>query len=942
MVFPKSRSRYLKSKSISLKKESFSLKKWTPLLIFLSLFAILVLAAEGDEIVSGWNKTFNSNLTGYDSLTIATDEAYDITADSSGNIFVAGYGAGLENQWNSGSSDWWIKKFNAAGTSQLWDIYIDGGFNASEQVNAIDTDSAGNLYAVGNWVNSSGAVSRWNIKRYNSSGEGNNTWNISFYDSSSSSTARDVVVDSTDNVWVIGDGYSINNTYTGSQGDWHLEKYNTNGVKTWDYNHTSVNTSQDVAYAAALDGNNNLYVAGTEGYLFGEPPFDNFGLLTGGSKEDWRVLKFTNTGNINSTWNVSYSSDSNSSDYAYDIALDSTGNIIVVGSAVAIVNQTPGQFGLLGSGDDWLVRKYTSAGTLLWSFNYSLQLQNAADVAYSVVVDNSDNIYVGGYTTNSTGYVSWHIKKLDSNGIEDNTWNKTVQNPQLAGSGPNAYAYSLLLNSTNLYVVGSGTNLSADPTSGTDWWIKKYTATTAVEVVTNWNKNFTGNRSGLSTLTVPSDYAYGLSADSSGNIFVVGDGMGLIGGDELSAKTDWWIKKFTSAGTEDTTNWNIYLDGGINLSDTPYSLDFDSLGNLYVVGVWTNDTTDGGAGRFHLERFNTSGNRNMTWSSSYYESSNSGGSKAYDVAVDSTNNVWAIGYGTALNASYSQKDWHLERYATTGIKNWDVNYSSHYNGSDVAYGIALDATGNAYVAGSSVHLFNAPFDFFGIPSGGSGIDWLVRKYSNAGVYNSSWSVSYDSSRNATDNAYDIAVDSEGSVVVVGSGFALANTSLDGTGQGSGTDWLIRKYDSSGALLWSINYSYVVQSAYTDEAFAVAIDNNKSIYVGGDFANLTGSYWHVKKFNGSGVEDSDWNKTIVPYEDAATHTLRTLLLNETSLYLGGARYRVSTSFDWGIKKYNTSAVAASVDIPEFSDYAILVILVSVVGGFFYMKRHEEKE
>ncbi len=927
---------YMKKVSTVSAFKGLTLKAVMPLLVFASLFVVLVLAVKAGEITTGWNKNFTGNLSGYASLSLANDRAYAITADSSGNIFIGGYGTALVSTLASGSADWWIKKFTPSGSSEdktAWDITLDGGANNSDLLYSLDMDSSNNLYAVGTWVNLSSSSQNWHIQRFNSSGHQNSTWNITRSFGSSSSTAYGSAIDSNNNLLVVGGGSSLVNST--SWNDWHIEKYNSNAVLQWDANYTDGWTTTNTAEQAnvvVVDGTGNAYVGGAAYYLNGERPFDNFGFLSGGSDLDWLILKYSSAGVLNTTWNASYDGSFNATDIIHDLAIDSAGNIIAVGEGTGLVNQTLGGYGFSkGSGTDWLIRKYAPSGTLLWSANYSALSQLATDVAYSVQVDNSNNIYVTGSWSNSTG-LNRHIKKFNSNGVENASWNKTISAP----SGYSALSFGALLNGSNFITVGYGNNLNG--TTGDDWWIESYVTNDASGAEYEaWNKNFTGNLSGYGSLSVPYDYIYASTADSSGNLYFGGTGQGLVD-TQATAGVDWWIKKFTSSGTEDKANWDIAIDGGRNSSsEVLRGLDTDSSNNLYAVGSWVNSTD--GAQRWHIQRFNTSGHQNNTWNitntAGYYSS-------AFDTVVDSSNNVFVVGYGYHFVNTTSQNDWHVEKYNSNGVLQWEANYTDGLAASDVAYTAVMENNGNLFVAGTSSYLEGVrPFDNFGILSGGSKDDWLILKYSTAGVLNTTWNVSYDSSVNGSDTIHDIAIDSAGNVIAVGSGLGLVNQTVGQFGAiGSGQDWLVRKYTSTGVLSWSYNASNLAQNK-DDVAYAIAVDNNNSIYVGGTWVNDSGTNWHIKRLLSNGVVDTDWDKTIP--NGVNTANLYTLLLNETSLYAGGDAFNLngSTNSDWQIKKYNTSAVASSANIPEWGDYLTLLILVSVVGGFLLVRKRQEE-
>lgn len=186
--------------------------------------------------------------------------------------------------------------------------------------------------------------------------------------------------------------------------------------------------------------------------------------------------------------------------------------------------------------------------------------------------------------SNTTGYA----KLCNSSGgcicMNENTttWNKTYDGE---GAIPwDDIARSVANDSNdNIYVVGHGNSIAvpAVPT-GDDWWIKKFWSNGTED--TSWNKTFDGG-----SLAAGSDIAYSVAVDSNDNVYVAGVGEDLL---DLTSNQDWWIKKFSSDGTEDTTNWNITYSHQSDSYDYARSVAVDSDDNVYVVGYYATTAGD--------------------------------------------------------------------------------------------------------------------------------------------------------------------------------------------------------------------------------------------------------------------------------------------------------------------------------------------------------------
>jgi hypothetical protein len=92
--------------------------------------------------------------------------------------------------------------------------------------------------------------------------------------------------------------------------------------------------------------------------------------------------------------------------------------------------------------------------------------------------------------------------------------------------------------------------------------------------------------------------------DSSDNVYVVGFGYNIVGGEVAGSGQDWWIKKYGSKGIEDT-GWEKKLDGnrgddkhrGIT-TDTEYDLRY-----VYIVGYGSNLASDSSGYDWWIQKF---------------------------------------------------------------------------------------------------------------------------------------------------------------------------------------------------------------------------------------------------------------------------------------------------------------------------------------------------
>ncbi|MBI5332653.1 MAG: PGF-pre-PGF domain-containing protein, partial [Candidatus Aenigmarchaeota archaeon] len=258
------------------------------------------------------------------------------------------------------------------------------------------------------------------------------------------------------------------------------------------------------------------------------------------SNADWWIKKFNATSGIEDTasWNKTFSSAGSdfSYNYAYSVAIDSSDNVYVTGVGYGLITGT--------SNFDWWIKKFNSTGsedTINWNKTFAGAL-NCGEKAYSIAVDSFDNVYAAacGYNiASASSNYDWWIKKFTSTGVEDIvSWNKTVNSAKNSAGGDADNAYSILINDSNVYVVGAGTNLTGLSTNY-DWWIKKFNLDGS-ENTTDWNKTFTSPGNNI-------ENPYSIIIDSSRNVYVAGYGKHL---NTSSSGDDWWIKKFNISSGE--------------------------------------------------------------------------------------------------------------------------------------------------------------------------------------------------------------------------------------------------------------------------------------------------------------------------------------------------------------------------------------------------------
>jgi hypothetical protein len=304
------------------------------------------------------------------------------------------------------------------------------------------------------------------------------------------------------------------------------------------------------------------------------------------------------------------------------------------------------------------------------------------------------------------------------------------------------------------------------------------------------------------------------------------------GGDAFVAKLD---------PTGATLIYSTYLGG--SGSDAALSIAIDGNGNAYVAGN-TNSVdfpTTANAAQPALAGSTDAFVTVLDSTGALAYSTYLGGSGldvATAIAVDGNGNAFVTGYtqstdfpttsGAVQKASAGGDDAFVTQFSSAG----SVVYSTYLGGRalDIARGIAVDAAGNAYLAGYTQSPdFPTTNGALQTVFGGGNADAFVALLDPTGA-----TLSYSTylGGNADDYAFGIAIDGSGNAYVVGnsnsSNFPVTAGAVQ-SGNAGGVDAFAVTLDAAGATL---SYgTYLGGSAY-DTALSVAVDASGSAFITG--------------------------------------------------------------------------------------------------------------
>ena len=412
-------------------------------------------------------------------------------------------------------------------------------------------------------------------------------------------------------------------------------------------------------------------------------------------------------------------------DYASAIAVDSGGNVYVTGySKSSAYPTTTGAYQASNSGSHGNVIISKLDGDLSNLLASTYIGGSYVDKGYSIAIDNSGNVYVtgnscssdyptttGAYQTSNSGSCNVIISKLNS----DLT---TLLASTYIGGSYLDYGYSIALDSSgNVYVAGA--------TRSNDY----PTTTDAYQTIFNSSgdnpdiiiSKLDGNLSNLLASTYlggeSSDEGFSITLDSSNNVYITGNSSSEIDYPTTTGtyKTGYFGNVIVSKLNSDLTTLlaSTYIGG--SYLDYGYSIALDNSGNIYITGYSSSSDYPTTTNAYQTSKKSnywdiiiSKLNNDLTTllASTYIGGSNQ--EYGSSLAVDSSSNVYITGnsyssdYPTTTGAYQTSYSGSLNDVIVSKLdSDLTTLKASTYLGNYSGSAIALDKTGNVYVAGSA-------------------------------------------------------------------------------------------------------------------------------------------------------------------------------------------------------------------------------------------------
>ncbi|KPL03896.1 MAG: hypothetical protein AMJ73_05055 [candidate division Zixibacteria bacterium SM1_73] len=414
----------------------------------------------------------------------------------------------------------------AVDVDTTWVRRYNGPENGGDNATAIAVDDSGYVYVTG-FSKGSGTGCDYTTIKYNQ--EGDTVWVRRYHGPGNGwDYPYAIDLDGSGNAYVTGRSKGSGTDY-----DYTTIKYNPDGDTVWVRRYNGLGNGGDEAYAITVDDSSNAYV-------------------TGGSVESEWHLNYTTIKyhpNGDTAWVRRYCGPGNSNNFARAITVDRSYNVYVTGSS-------------WGSETEWdyAIIKYYPDGDTAWVRRYNGPA-NGYDEAFAIAVDDSNNVYVTGYSSSTGAFEDYATIKYCPNG--DTAWARRYNGPE------NDFdeAYAIVVDASgNVYVTG----MSVGGVTNFDYATIKYYSGGD----TAWVRRYNGQGNSW-------DQAFAIAVDDSGNVYVTG-----VSG--VTGSYDYATIKYLPNGS---IAWVTLYNGPGNGTDWPSAVAVDDSYNVYITGH-----SDGGSG----------------------------------------------------------------------------------------------------------------------------------------------------------------------------------------------------------------------------------------------------------------------------------------------------------------------------------------------------------
>jgi len=387
------------------------------------------------------------------------------------------------------------------------------GFDAAR---AVATDRSGNVYTAGGTTGSIGASNTGGfdgfVAKYDSQGNQLFTKQLG---TSGYEEIFGIRTDNQGNFYVSGLTDSpLFGPMQAEQYDAFVAKYDSNGDQLW-----AQQVGQNIQFPTfdlAVDANTgDVFISGPDVKGSLENPDDAY------------VIKFDTNGNQQWITEIGTSGGFTNFDESYGVTVGNDGSVYATG-------WTGGDLGGANQGlyDNWLAKYDNATGDVEWIRQYGTP---DYEWSWGVATDSQNNVYTTGWTLGNldgqnAGSYDAYLTKFDSQG--------NLQWIQQFGAAGDDEARSLYIDTNdNIFLTGYTTsNLGATNAGSFDAWVTRF--------------DTSGNQQWITQFGTPDrDDAVSITADNLGNLYVVGDTQGSLGGINAGSFDGWTAKLDAASGS---------------------------------------------------------------------------------------------------------------------------------------------------------------------------------------------------------------------------------------------------------------------------------------------------------------------------------------------------------------------------------------------------------
>ncbi len=668
-----------------------------------------------------------------------------------------------------------------------------------------------------------------------------------------------IAVDSMGNIYVTGSTTSANfpttsnafqKTYSGGQ-DVFLSEFNSSG---------------NLIYSTYLGGNNTDYgmsvVVGNNGiiYVAGWTNSTDFPTTNGAYQTTNNGLQNAFLSEFNSTGNLIYSTylGGTSSTYVGNIAVDNEGTVYITGNTESPdFPTTSNAYQTTYSGvTDAYLSEFNSSGNLIYSTYLGGNSKFGADTyGYGVAVDNNGNVFITGTTFSPTfpttigAYQTvWENGSNMAFLSEFNSSGNLVYSTYLGGDTSD-YSNSVAVDGQgNVYLTGFTVSPDFPTTSNA------YQKTMIGAVNNAFLTEFNSNESLIYSTYLGgtgSDWGYGLSVDSAGNIYL----SGLTSSTNFPTTSgayqtifgngtyDSYVTKFNS---NKTLIYSTYL-GGSALNYGEYDA-IDDNGNVYITGYTSSNdfptttgayqTNNNGTENAFIAKLNTPTILAANFTANTTNGTAPLNTQFTDNSTNSTSWLWNFGDGTTSTIqnpthTYTEPGTYTVTEAVTGPDGNNTTTGMNIHVAPLAVFATSTTNGtaplNVYFFDQSTGDVRYYWDF---RDGATSINkYPTHTYTTPGTYTVTETVTGPGG-NSNTTTKTITVNHQVTIASFIANVTNGNTPLNvqftDTSSDNPTSWLWNFGDGTTSTLQNPTHTYTTSGTYTVTETASGAGGNNTI------------------------------------------------------------------------------------------------------------------